>query len=161
MKYSNRRSPFFLAILGISIAVTACSSAANFAPVNTNGSGLAVRGYDPVAFFASNDAIVGDKKYEFTWNGAKWHFASAENLEKFKADPVAYAPQFGGYCSYAVSRGYTADGDPMTWKIVEGKLYLNYNQEVKEEWEKEQLRFIEDGTKNWVEFRKKKPEHKG
>ncbi len=161
MKYSARRSLLFLAILGISVAVTSCSSAANFAPVNTNGSGLAVGGYDPVAFFAVNDAVRGDKKYEFAWNGAKWHFASAENLEKFKADPVAYAPQFGGYCSYAVSRGYTADGDPMTWKIVEGKLYLNYNQKVKEEWEKEQLRFIEDGTRNWVEFRKKKPEHKG
>ena len=79
----------------------------------------------------------------------------------FEADPEAYAPQFGGYCSYAVSEGYTADGDPEAWKVVDGKLYLNYNQEVKQTWEQKEAERIENGRKNWQQFKKKKPEHKG
>ena len=105
--------------------------------------------------------MEGNPRYEFAWNGAKWLFSSAENLEKFKADPEAYAPQFGGYCSYAVSKGYTANGDPNAWKIVDGKLYLNYSPEVKQLWEKEQDERIRNGNQNWEGFKKKAPEHKG
>lgn len=98
---------------------------------------------------------------EFVWNGAKRLFSSAENLELFKQNPEKFVPQFGGYCSYAVSHGYTADGDPEAWKIVEGKLYLNYNLEVKKMWEQNQEQFIKDGENNRAEFQTKKPEHKG
>lgn len=80
---------------------------------------------------------------------------------EIKTDPKAYAPQFGRYCSYAVSHGYTADGDPEQWKIVDGKLYLNYNQKAMQAWENEQEKFIKDGEKNWIEFQTKKSEHKG
>lgn len=139
----------------------ACSRREGVEAINTDPAGLAVRGYDAVAFFVEEGAVRGNPVFEFTWNGAKWLFATSENLEKFKADPTAYAPQFGGYCSYAVSHGYTADGDPQAWKIVNGKLYLNYNQEAKESWEKEQDKFIKDGEKNWTEFQSKKPQHKG
>jgi YHS domain-containing protein len=145
----------------IAIATTACNGIEGVSPINTDPSGLAVRGYDAVAFFAENAAVSGSPSFEYTWNGAKWLFASAENLEKFKAAPTVYAPQFGGYCSYAVSHGYTADGDPATWKIADGKLYLNYNQEAKQEWEKNQDKFIKDGEQNWKEFQTRKPEHKG
>ena len=82
-------------------------------------------------------------------------------MKKFMAVPEAYAPQFGGYCAYAVSEGYTADADPEAWKVVDGKLFLNYNKKVKELWEREQNQRIEKGIKNWEGFKTKKPEHKG
>lgn len=149
------------AIVISAIAVSSCSTSVGVSQINTDSNGLAVRGFDAVAFFADNAAVQGSPTFEYVWNGAKWAFANAANLEKFKQDPEAYAPQFGGYCSYAVSHGYTADGDPMTWKIVEGKLYLNYNQDAKAAWEKEQDKFIKDGELNWKQFKTKKPEHKG
>ncbi len=152
---------YILLLVLVSIFAGACSRREGVDSVNTDPSGLAVRGYDAVAFFAEEAAIQGSPAFEYTWNGAKWLFATAENLEKFKADPSAFAPQFGGYCSYAVSHGYTADGDPQTWKIVDRKLYLNYNQEAKEAWEKNQDNFIKDGEKNWKDFQTKKPQHKG
>jgi YHS domain-containing protein len=142
-------------------AMTACTGAQGVATINVDANGLAVKGYDTVAFFTNNAAVQGNPTFEYAWNGAKWVFSTAENLEKFKSDPVGYAPQFGGYCSYAVSHGYTADGDPNQWKIVDGKLYLNYNQKAKDAWEKEQEKLIKDGENNWAEFQKKKPEHKG
>ncbi len=145
----------------IAITFAACSPTEGVQKINVDANGAAIRGYDTVAFFAENSAVKGNPTFEYAWNGAKWVFANAENLEKFKADPAAYAPQFGGYCSYAVSHGYTADGDPETWKIVDGKLYLNYNQKAKDAWEKEQDKFIQDGEKNWKTFQSKKPEHKG
>jgi len=82
-------------------------------------------------------------------------------MKKFQANPEAYAPQFGGYCSFAVSEGYTADGDPEAWKVVDGKLYLNYNKQVREKWEANQAERIEKGKANWQSFKTKKPEHKG
>lgn len=145
----------------VAVIVSSCSSAAKFAAINTDGSGVALKGFDAVAYFAVNNAVEGDQRYEFVWNGAKWLFANAENLEKFKADPAAYAPQFGGYCSYAVSKGYTADGDPKAWKIVDGKLYLNYNPEVKRMWEHAEQENINKAETSWIEFKSKVPVHKG
>lgn len=132
-----------------------------FDPVNKTNDGFALRGYDAVAYFTTQNAVEGDKRFEYMWNGAKWLFSSVENLERFRSDPAAYAPQFGGYCSYAVSNGYTANGDPQAWKIVNGKLYLNYDQDVKKMWEQEQDERIKKGDKNWEQFKVKKPEHKG
>lgn len=148
-------------IVGIGIAVANCSNTNGFKQINTTAENLAIKGYDTVAYFTAENPVLGNPQYEFVWNGAKWFFSSKENLEKFKANPEQYAPQFGGYCSWAVSHGYTADGDPNAWKVVDGKLYLNYNQKVKEKWEAEQQKLIEDGKKNWQEFKVKKPEHKG
>ncbi len=152
---------YILLLVLVSIFAVACSRREAVEVINTDASGLAVRGYDAVAFFAEEAAVRGNPTFEFTWNGAKWLFASAENLNKFKTDPAAFAPQFGGYCSYAVSHGYTADGDPQMWKIFDGKLYLNYNKEAKEAWEKNQDNYIKDGEKNWKDFQNKKPQHKG
>ncbi|MBX7172378.1 MAG: YHS domain-containing protein [Pyrinomonadaceae bacterium] len=155
-----KKSILFL-ILGISILAANCSKTEGVKLVNTNAENIAIKGYDTVAYFADNGAVKGNPQYEFVWNGAKWFFSSKQNMEKFQANPDQYAPQFGGYCSWAVSHGYTADGDPEAWKVVDGKLYLNYNQKVKEKWEAEQPKLIEDGKKNWQEFKVKKPEHKG
>lgn len=148
-------------IVGIGLAVANCSKTDGFKQISTTSENVAIKGYDTVAYFADNGAVKGNPQFEFVWNGAKWLFSSKENMEKFKQSPEIYAPQFGGYCSWAVSHGYTADGDPDAWKVVDGKLYLNYNQKVKEKWEAEQQKLIEDGKKNWQDFKAKKPEHKG
>lgn len=162
LKIGNRSFLLIALLVGVALAFAACSKIeSGVAKINTDADGLAVRGYDTVALFSESGLLKGDPTHEYVWNGAKWFFANPDNLAKFKANPEAYAPQFGGYCSYAVSHGYTADGDPETWKIVDGKLYLNYNQKAKEAWEAEQEKFIKDGEKNWKEFQKKKPEHKG
>ena len=146
-------------ILIVALAA-ACGTKASSIGLNTDSAGMALKGYDAVAYFAVDSAVKGDAKYSYVWNGAKWLFSSEENMKKFEADPEAYAPQFGGYCSYAVSEGYTADGDPEAWKVVDGKLYLNYNQQVKKTWEKDEAVRIDNGRKNWQEFKSKKPEHK-
>jgi YHS domain-containing protein len=160
MQFKNILFIGLLSIVGIAAGCNAVADAA-FDPINKTDDGLALRGYDAVAYFAVDKAVEGSPKYEYVWQGAKWLFSSVENLEKFKAAPESYAPEFGGYCSFAVSNGYTADGDPNAWKIVDGKLYLNYSPEVRTMWEKEQSERIKKGEQNWVEFKTKKPKHKG
>lgn len=118
-------------------------------------SDLAVSGHDPVAYFKGKGPTMGDAKFEYAWQGAKWRFSSAENLAAFKAEPQKYAPQFGGYCAWAVSQGYTASGDPKFWKIVDGKLYLNYNGDVQKKWEKDIPGFVAKGNTNWPAVLKK------
>ena len=149
-----------LAIFGIGFYLSACTQKEDFKRFNTTAENVAVKGFDTVAYFTMNSAVSGNPQHSLLWNGVNWYFSSSENMEKFKAEPEKYAPQFGGYCSFAVSKGYTADSDPNAWKIVNGKLYLNYNPKVKEMWEAEQEKRIADGEKNWAEFKTKKPEHK-
>lgn len=110
---------------------------------------LAVGGYDPVAYFTSGKPIEGKKAFEHKYKNATWRFSTAENLEAFKADPDKYAPQYGGYCAWAVSRGYTAKGDPKYWRIVDGRLYLNYDAGVQKDWEKDIPGNIGRADKNW------------
>jgi YHS domain-containing protein len=110
---------------------------------------LALDGYDPVAYFKSGKATKGSASHASSWNSASWHFASADNKAAFDANPQAYAPQFGGYCAWAVSEGYTAKGDPSIWRIVGGKLYVNYNASVQRNWEKDVPGHIAKGEKNW------------
>jgi YHS domain-containing protein len=112
-------------------------------------SNLAVDGYDPVAYFEQGEPTKGSNDHSFEYNGAEWRFASAENLEAFKADPEAYAPQYGGYCAWAVSQNYTARGNPKNWTIVDGRLYLNYNDEIQARWEKDIPGFIALANENW------------
>ena len=160
MKNCNRKLILITLFIGIGL-LAACSNAGSSVAINAGTDGLALRGFDAVAYFAVENAVKGDTKYEYAWNGAKWLFSSEENMKKFQASPETYAPQFGGYCSFAVSEGYTADADPEAWKVVDGKLYLNYNNQVREKWEKNQNERIQTGTANWQEFKTKKPEHKG
>lgn len=96
--------------------------------------GVAIHGYDPVAYFLENKPVIGKPENTFTWNGATWQFASSENLEMFKQKPEQYAPQYGGYCAYGASRGYLATTDPHAFTILNEKLYLNYNLEVRTLW---------------------------
>lgn len=112
-------------------------------------SDLAVGGYDAVAYFEEDAAVKGSKDFSYNYEGASWRFSSAENLAKFKADPAAYAPQYGGYCAWAVSQGYTAPGNPQNWSVRDGKLYLNYNDKVQRDWLKDPEGFIAKADENW------------
>lgn len=124
--------------------------AAKPAPANSiTAEGLAVGGYDPVAYFQDGKSVQGTRRYQLSFQGAVWRFASAENLKAFLDRPTAYAPQFGGYCAWAVSQHYLAPGDPQQWKIVDGKLYLNANARAKQLWEADQADAITRGHSNW------------
>jgi len=112
-------------------------------------SSLAVGGYDSVAYFKDGKPVEGKAEFSMEYKGATWRFASQANLDAFKADPTAYAPQYGGYCAWAVSQGYTASGDPHVWTIVNNKLYLNYDKSVQTKWEKDIPGFIAKADKNW------------
>jgi YHS domain-containing protein len=146
---------------GCKTASVATASRAGVEPFFKSEEGLALKGYDAVTYFTESKPEEGRSEFEAEWNGAKWHFASAQNRELFLREPAKYAPQYGGYCSWAVGHGYTAKGDPEAWKVVEGKLYLNYNQDVKAKWEQEMSALISKGNENWISFQKTRPEHKG
>lgn len=123
---------------------------ADKAPVYTGAfSNVAVEGHDPVAYFTDGKPVKGQKAYKTTYQGAEFRFASAENLAAFEANPTKYAPQYGGYCAWAVSQGYTAKGDADNWAIVDGKLYLNYNKKVQETWNEDRAGFIAAADKQW------------
>jgi len=115
--------------------------------------GYAIRGYDPVAYFTEGEPVEGRPRHEAEWNGATWRFASAENRERFLADPEAYAPQYGGFCAWAVAaRGELYSIDPHAWKIVDGRLYLNYSQSIQRRWEQDIPGFIERADRRWPEI---------
>ena len=92
--------------------------------------------------------MKGSPTFTHDWNGATWRFQSLDSRDRFKANPNQYAPQYGGYCAWAVSNNYTADGDPEAWKIIDGKLYLNYNKDVQKKWAPEAVKRISDGDRN-------------
>ena len=111
--------------------------------------GLALDGYDVVAYFVDSKAVKGDPRFEFTWDGARWRFVSAEHRDRFAADPQQYAPQYGGYCAYAVSQGHTASADPEQWSVVNGRLYVNYSASVRATWERDTPGYITKADANW------------
>lgn len=113
-----------------------------------NGS-TAIKGYDPVAYFTTGSPTEGNKSITHKWKGAEWRFASTANRDKFVKEPEKYAPQFGGYCAWAVSEGKTASINPKSWKIVNGKLYLNYSSRIQKRWEKDIPGHISKAEANW------------
>ncbi|MEO0869432.1 MAG: YHS domain-containing (seleno)protein [Cyanobacteria bacterium J06642_11] len=111
--------------------------------------GVAIRGADPVAYFTAGEYTPGSDEFTHEWEGATWQFASAENRDLFAANPEEYAPQYGGFCAYAVSQGNTAPIEPTAWKIVDGKLYLNFNDKIQERWSKDIPGYITKANQNW------------
>jgi hypothetical protein len=154
--------PAVAVVVGIAaaIGVFGLKRAEGVEPVNKSSAGLALRGYDAVAYFREGAAVEGHAEFAHEWNGARWLFKNAENRDAFSREPEAFAPQYGGYCSYAVAHGYTADADPQAWKVVNGKLYLNYNEDVRKLWERDVPGFLQRSEQNWPQFLKQKPEHK-
>lgn len=111
--------------------------------------GLAIGGYDTVAFFIEGTAVQGHSDHAVIWKGAVWRFVSEDNQYSFESDPRAFAPMFGGYCAYAVSQGYLMSGSPQSWQIVENRLYLLFNTEVQEIWRSEMSELIVQASANW------------
>ncbi|ELS02138.1 hypothetical protein Xen7305DRAFT_00018490 [Xenococcus sp. PCC 7305] len=111
--------------------------------------GIAIRGADPVAYFTEGKAVIGDKNFSHQWGNTTWLFKNSQNRDLFAQNPEQYAPQYGGFCAWAVSQNYTAPIDPEAWKIVEGKLYLNYNKGVQRRWAKDIPGNIQKGDQNW------------
>jgi len=117
--------------------------------------GEAISGYDPVAYFTEGKPVEGKDDISFDWNGATWTFASVENREMFAANPEKYAPQYGGYCAYGASKGAAAKTEPDAWSIIDGKLYLNYSDDVKARWLQDIPGYIKTADENWPEIESK------
>jgi YHS domain-containing protein len=113
--------------------------------------GVAIAGYDPVAFFTEGKALRGASDHSAVYQGSTFYFTSAANRDAFRADPDKYAPQYRGFCAFGVASGYKAAVDPTAFTIVDGKLYLNYNSEVKTMWSADIAGFLVKSEKNWPE----------
>ncbi len=111
--------------------------------------GVAIKGFDPVAYFTDNKAVRGNESYSATYKGSKFLFASKEHQNIFEKDPSKYAPQFAGYCAFGVSKGAKAKIEGESFKIVDGKLYLNYDSYVQKTWKSDQAHLITKAEKNW------------
>ncbi|HUS55357.1 MAG TPA: YHS domain-containing (seleno)protein [Thermohalobaculum sp.] len=118
-------------------------------PIAVDDAGLALKGYDTVAYFADGQPQPGDPAFSHQWNGATWLFATAEHRDAFKANPEQYAPQFGGYCAFAVSKDHVQKADPMVWSIVDDKLYLNLGPGAQAKWQADLSSNIVRASNNW------------
>lgn len=142
----------FVLLLGATLLPAFAGSPAD--PVNKNSSGVAIKGYDPVAYFTDSKPVKGSPQFTHQWNGATWQFATAAHRDEFAKSPERYAPQFGGYCAYGVSQNHTAPIDPEAWTVRDGKLYLNYSQSVKNTWSKDIPKYLEQADRNWPALHK-------
>ena len=144
----------FLAAFVAAAPVAVIAPAASAEPPIYTGtfSNTAIQGYDPVAYFSEGKPVKGSKDYTTEYMGAEFRFASAANRDAFLADPAAYAPQYGGYCAWAMADGKYAKGDADHWKIVDGKLYLNYNASIAKKWNADIPGFIEKADEHWADL---------
>ncbi len=142
------RTLAFLLVLG-AVAVPGVAWSKEDPIYTSRFSNAAAGGYDVTAYFSEAQPVKGKKAFSTQYQGADWRFASQENLDKFTQNPEKYAPQYGGYCAWAVAEGKTASGDPMLWTIHEDKLYLNYNKKINTRWLNDKENFIVKGDKNW------------
>ncbi|MEM7363814.1 MAG: YHS domain-containing (seleno)protein [Pseudomonadota bacterium] len=140
----------YVTLVALTLMLASTTVFADEDPIYTSFfSNVAVGGYDPVAYFEEGRPIEGDAMYSLQYKGAEFRFSSEQNLTLFRANPEDYAPQYGGYCAWAVSQGNLAKGDPDHWKIVDGKLYLNYSKSIQQRWEKNIPGFIATADLNW------------
>lgn len=136
-----------LGLLLLSISTFSHAADAIYTGIFSN---KALDGYDTVAYFTENKPVKGLSQYATEYKGADWYFSSSQNLNAFIANPTQYAPQYGGYCAWAISaKNDFASGDPTQWAIVDNKLYLNYDQEIKQRWDNERALHIKQADKNW------------
>ena len=129
----NRRTLIALAALAPALLMSAPAFAGKAEIFTGLVEGVGAGGYDAVSYFTGTP-VEGSKEFSTNWKGAEWRFASAANRDAFTASPEKYAPQYGGYCAFALSKGALAKGEPTAWTVNEGKLYLNYSEAVRENW---------------------------
>jgi hypothetical protein len=154
MQFTSMKKILILSFVFI-LSVVLVIGASNKNPVNVDKNGIAIKGYDSVAYFTKGEPVKGSPEIQYEWNSAIWYFSNVEHRDMFKAELEKYAPQYGGYCAYAVSQGSTANIDPNAWRIVDGKLYLNLNMRIHAKWEKDIPGYIEKADKNWPGVLKK------
>lgn len=131
--------PFFL---------SACSNGSDV-PMTVDTLEIAINGFDPVSYFNERRPVRGSEEFEHTWNNAKYHFLSKENLDLFKNNPEMYVPQYNGYCAFAMSRGDYARINPEAYAIVDDKLYLTYDRDIKSAWIRDKENYIAKADRNW------------
>lgn len=121
-------------------------------PINTLESkgNVAIKGFDPVAYFTVGKPTKGSAEHSVEYKGATWHFASADNKAAFEADPAKYEPAYGGYCAYGVAQGYLVKIEGNAWAIRDGRLYLNYDQGVQKTWAKAPENYINTANAKWT-----------
>jgi YHS domain-containing protein len=138
-----------LAVLAWSASASAGSS------VNTGYfGGVAIEGYDTVAYFTDSHATKGSEEFAHDWLGATWYFATAEHRDLFATQPLKYAPQYGGHCALGAAFGEsTANIDPKAWSIVDGKLYLQYSKGGRDEWEQDRADRVAAADQKWPEIK--------
>lgn len=145
------------ALLSLLLAGTAQAAE----PINTFGAGggffsdpprtgIAIRGYDTVAYFTDGKPVPGRDEFTTEWMGAKWKFASQDHLDKFKSEPAKYAPQYGGYCAYGVAKDHVVKIEPDQFTVIGGKLYLNYDADVSKKWHADPAGFIKEADSKFA-----------
>lgn len=134
--------------LATTLLFTPLSARADAAIFSARG-GVALGGYDVVALFEKRSAVTGQQTFSLLWKGVVWRFTSADNQARFEANPRAYVPAFGGYCAYAMSKGYLAAGDPHLWEVRDGELYLLNNAAVQAKWHDKADHLVADARGNW------------
>ena len=140
------RFSVLIVVLGIAGAMTLRGQT----PGSINAAnGVAIQGYDPVAYHTQQQAVKGSRAFSHPWRGVSWLFASAENRDRFAESPESFAPAFGGFCAYGVSRGYAVDIDPQAFAVHHGTLYLNYSKRVQTTWNQDRAGYIEKARQNW------------
>lgn len=127
------------------------------AAVNVDAQGVGLHGYDPVAYFSDQAPALGVAAYHATYDGVRYHFASRAHQQQFQANPAAYAPQFGGFCAMGVALGKKLDGDPLAWKVVDNKLYLNVNKDVQKKWLEDVPGHLRSARETWPAIAGKAP----
>ncbi len=141
----------FLSGAALSIAIATSSIAAGV-EINASSTGLALQGYDPVAYFTLGEPTPGNWTITATHDDATYRFATEEHRAAFEADPEAYLPQYGGYCAFGAAMGFKFDGDPNQWRIVDGELYLNISADIQERWLTDIPGYVERADANWPEI---------
>lgn len=144
---------------GIALSVAVATSAfAAGVDVNASNTGLAMQGFDPVAYFNEGQPTKGSYKLTSTFDEATYWFATEENKALFEATPEAYVPAYGGYCAFGAAMGFKFDGDPNHWKIVDDVLYLNLSSDIQERWVTDIPGYVEKANVNWETIEDKAPE---
>jgi YHS domain-containing protein len=151
-RFDRRTTPAGL-LLGLMLVLAPLPVSAEGVVNASSWTGTAIEGYDPVAYFEEGKPVEGESDHTHEWMGATWYFASAANRDLFAADPEKYAPQYGGYCAWAVANGYTAKIDPQAWAVVDDKLYLNYSLDVQKQWQQDVPGNITKADGNWPGIR--------
>jgi len=150
----NKKKIIWLSLAMLLLLLTSVVVSKKISPISlkfwgeiNNSAGVAVQGYDVVNYHVNNDAIKGKPEYQVVWHNVKWNFANEDNKQFFLQTPEKYAPQYGGYCSFAVSKGVTANSDAQVWLVKNSKLYLFMDGDVKAQWLQEEGVIASD--RNW------------